>query len=136
MINWSTEIRLKDYTYFCKAAEKKYEASRYMKLNYDLSFKETKFRRFPVWIVSDCRRSSDVKYFQESYGSRVKTVRITASDEARRQRGWVWTEGIDDKETECGLDDLDHDTVVDNSVPGVVDNILDQLVELTKQNTA
>ena len=82
--------------------------------------------------MSDCRRSSDVKYFQETYASRVKTVRITASDEARRERGWVWTEGIDDKETECGLDDLVHDTVVDNSVPGVVDNILDQLVELTK----
>ena len=30
-------------------------------------------------------------------------------------RGWSFTEGIDDMETECGLDDLKHDVVIDNS---------------------
>ena len=29
MINWSTKIRQRDYTYFCKAAEEKYQAKRY-----------------------------------------------------------------------------------------------------------
>ena len=42
--------------------------------------------RYPVWIVSDCRRGTDVKYFKEKYSGRVKTVRITASDEARGTR--------------------------------------------------
>lgn len=30
MINWSTKIRLDDYTYFCKAAEEKYDAKKYI----------------------------------------------------------------------------------------------------------
>ena len=30
-------------------------------------------------------------------------------------RGWIFTEGIDDMETECGLDDLEHDVVIDNT---------------------
>merc|ERR1712038_1604551 len=42
MINWSTKIRIEDYTYFCKAAVTKYQAE-----------------RFAVWIVSDCRREAD-----------------------------------------------------------------------------
>ena len=33
MINWSTEIRKKDYTYFCRAAEDKYEAKRFLFLH-------------------------------------------------------------------------------------------------------
>jgi len=98
MINWSTKIRLDDYTYFCKAAEEKYDA-----------------KNFQIWIVSDCRRATDVKYFQENYKSKVKTIRITASEAARKDRGWSFTEGIDDMETECGLDDLKHDVVIDNS---------------------
>merc|ERR1711953_1294997 len=79
MINWSTKIRRQDYTYFCKAATDKYEAD-----------------RFPVWIVSDCRRETDVQYFQETYGSIVATIRIVASDTARTERGWVFTPSIDD----------------------------------------
>jgi len=114
MINWSTAIRNEDYTYFCKAAEDKYEAAKY-----------------PVWIVSDCRRGTDVKYFKEKYSGRVKTVRITASDEARGTRGWKYTEGIDDMETECGLDDLAHDIVLDNSIEGDGSDLIQKLAEQT-----
>jgi len=69
MINWSTKIRIEDYTYFCRAAEEKYESC-----------------KFPIWIVSDCRRETDFKYFLEKYKSRVTTVRITATEEARQKR--------------------------------------------------
>lgn len=113
MINWSTKIRNDDYTYFCKAAEEKYEAKKYA-----------------VWIISDCRRQTDVKYFLEKYQGRVKTVRITASDEARSSRGWKFTEGIDDMETECGLDKLDHDIVLDNS-EGDGTDVIRRLIENT-----
>jgi len=112
MINWSTEIRKQDYTYFCKAAETKYKA-----------------RSFPTWLVSDCRRETDVQYFRETYGSVVKTVRITASDQARSRRGWVFTPSIDDMETECGLDNLKHDMEVDNSSHDAGEEIVHKIVE-------
>ena len=69
MITWSTAIRQADYTYFCKAAIEKYNAAQY-----------------PIWIVSDCRRETDFKYFKETYGDKVKTVRIEASEEIRTER--------------------------------------------------
>jgi len=47
-------------------------------------------------------------------------------------RGWVWTEGIDDKETECGLDDLDHDCTIDNSDTGDVESILSQMLQIAQ----
>jgi phosphomevalonate kinase len=40
---------------------------------------------------------------------------IKASQSVRSQRGWKFTEGIDDGETECGLDHVtDWDMIVDN----------------------
>jgi phosphomevalonate kinase len=62
------------------------------------------WKQSAVWIISDCRRQTDVKYFLEKYQGLAKTVRITASDQARSSRGWKFTEGIDDMETECGVD--------------------------------
>jgi len=47
----------------------------------------------PVWIVSDTRRQTDLKWFKENYGTAVKTVRVLADDDVRRQRGWVFTPG-------------------------------------------
>jgi hypothetical protein len=47
----------------------------------------------PIWIVSDTRRRSDLKWFKENYGTAVKTVRVLADDDVRRQRGWVFTTG-------------------------------------------
>ena len=87
MINWSTKIREEDYTYFCKAAVNKYEADRSAAVR-SVSLKEKLIfvLRFAVWIVSDCRRETDVQYFQETYGSAVATIRIVASDQARTER--------------------------------------------------
>ena len=45
-------------------------------------------------------------------------------------RGWKFTEGIDDMETECGLDDLAHDLVLDNS-EGDGEGVIRKLLEET-----
>ena len=69
-------------------------------------------------VVVDARRGSDLGVFLARHGPRrVLTVRLRASDDARAARGWVFTAGIDDEKTECGLDHLeecDWDFVVNN----------------------
>ena len=56
--------------------------------------------QFPVWIVSDCRRETDLRcftelmetsgsllrYFTELWGDRVRSLRIEAGEDVRRQR--------------------------------------------------
>ena len=89
-----------------------------------------------VWIVSDARRPTDVAYFQSNYGDRVTTVRVQASEECRATRGWVFTDGVDNAVSECGLDDLTHDlTVVNNSLAGCdasLEETLKRIVDLTQ----
>ncbi|KAL7647218.1 UNVERIFIED_CONTAM: hypothetical protein RMT77_002476 [Armadillidium vulgare] len=87
MVKWSEEIRAKDDSYFLKAALKMYNAFEY-----------------PIWIVSDMRRLSDLAWFKKEYNHIIITVRITASEETRFKRGFVFTPNIDDAETECNLD--------------------------------
>jgi len=113
MITWSEEIRDKDYTYFCRQAIDKYCAPKY-----------------PVWIVSDCRRETDLRYFAEQFPTRVRKVRIVAEEEVRRERGWVFTPQVDDMESECGLDRVESwDLVIDNS-GGSLDPALAALVSV------
>ena len=45
-------------------------------------------------------------------------------------RGWKFTEGIDDMETECGLDELEHDIILDNS-EGDGTEVIQKLIEDT-----
>lgn len=69
----------------------------------------------PVWLVSDTRRLSDIQWFLEAYGAVTQTVRVVASEQSRQQRGWVFTPGVDDGESECGLDNFgDFDWVIEN----------------------
>lgn len=118
MIKWSEEIRNTDYTYFCRAALEKYDTA-----------------NFPIWIVSDCRRKTDLRYFQENFGDRVKTVRIEAEDEVRRERGWTFTVSVDDAESECGLDDVEKwDLVLDNSGKETKDELVQQVLQIIKEN--
>ncbi|RCN41872.1 putative phosphomevalonate kinase [Ancylostoma caninum] len=65
-----------------------------------------------VVIISDCRRPTDIEYFQTNY--RTLTVRIEASIEERVRRGFVFTEGIDDMPSECALDEYEHDMTIVN----------------------
>ena len=45
-----------------------------------------------------------------------KTLRIECPVEIRENRGFIFTPGIDDKETECGLDDYFHDLTLENGL--------------------
>lgn len=88
MINWSDEMRKKDPGTFCRAAIEMAEA-------------EGK----PVWVVSDVRRKTDISWFKENFGDVVRTVRIEAAENVRRERGWTFVGGVDDSISECDLDD-------------------------------
>lgn len=47
--------------------------------------------------------------------TKIIKLRIEANEEARMSRGWKFVSGIDDRDTECGLDDYDDWThVIDN----------------------
>ncbi|XP_032829776.1 phosphomevalonate kinase isoform X1 [Petromyzon marinus] len=86
MIRWGEARRSADPGFFCRLATQSDGA------------------RCPVWLISDARRRSDVDWFARHHGAVTRTVRVSASDDTRRKRGWVFTPGIDDMESECGLD--------------------------------
>ncbi|OBS83132.1 hypothetical protein A6R68_22910 [Neotoma lepida] len=89
MIRWGEEKRRADPGFFC--------------------------REIVEGLVSDTRRVSDIQWFQEAYGAVTQTVRVVASEQSRQQRGWVFTPGVDDAESECGLDNFgDFDWVIEN----------------------
>lgn len=95
MIVWGEEKRQADPGFFCR--------------------KVVEGVSQPVWLVSDTRRMSDVQWFREAYGAVTQTVRVVASEQSRQQRGWVFTPGVDDGESECGLDNFgDFDWVIEN----------------------
>ena len=54
--------------------------------------------------------SHNLRFFNEEYAGRdgcsVVKVRIVASEEARASRGFAFSAGVDDAESECGLDDV------------------------------
>ncbi|KAM6331069.1 phosphomevalonate kinase [Alca torda] len=84
MIRWGEEKRRADPGFFCRTA--------------------VEGAAQPVWVVSDTRRLSDVEWFRDVYGDVVQTVRVVASEETRKRRNWVFVAGVDDAESECGLD--------------------------------
>jgi len=83
MILWGEEKRMQDPGYFCQLA--------------------TAGVSKPVWLVCDARRPTDMEYFKSLYS--CKTVRIVASEDVRRGRGWEFVKGVDDAASECALDD-------------------------------
>lgn len=88
----------------------------------------------PVLIVSDARRATDLAFFHKS-APRVVAVRVTASDEARADRGWKFAAGVDDAESECGLDGhAPWDVVIDNggADDAAVDAALDALADIAR----
>ncbi|CAG4965661.1 unnamed protein product [Parnassius apollo] len=96
MIKWSDEMREKDYGCFCRAACQNAADN-------------------TVWIVSDIRRKTDIKWFKENYGPLLKTIRIIADEETRKERGFDFQAGVDDVASECDLDDYaEWDLVIDN----------------------
>lgn len=113
MVTWGEERRRKDPGYFCR-----------------LAIEETSAVEYPVWIISDARRISDLHYFKQNYPGATLTVRIEAMDAVRVSRGWVFTHGIDDAETECGLDTVDKwDIVISNSDDSTLESQLSAVQE-------
>ena len=105
--------RNKDYGYFCRKAMEMYKAE-----------------SSRVIIVSDCRRKTDIKFFEETFGTDcTKRVRVKASEDTRKQRGYIFQDGVDNAESECGLDDLEggFDFVLNNDGDDSEKDILDPI---------
>ncbi|KHJ96513.1 putative phosphomevalonate kinase [Oesophagostomum dentatum] len=84
-----------------------------------------------IVIISDCRRPTDIEYFQSNY--RTLTVRIEASLVERERRGFVFVEGIDDMPSECGLDEFIHDMTIVNDGSADLPLEIGKVVERIKQ---
>ncbi|XP_038074096.1 phosphomevalonate kinase-like [Patiria miniata] len=98
MIKWGEEQRQKNPAYFCGLAI------------------EDASPNHKVWIISDARRQTDVEFFKENYPKQTVTVRVTADDSVRLARGFAHTKGVDDAESECGLDQgVTWDFIVSNN---------------------
>lgn len=115
MVKWSEEVRRNDANVFLRSA-----------------IADSQAHKFPVWVLVDARRTCDLQFF-DSYRSKcqVLTVRIEASAETRASRGWCWTAGIDDSESECGLDAVtEWDLVVKNEADVSEEQLLQKLQSL------
>ncbi|XP_019965266.2 phosphomevalonate kinase isoform X2 [Paralichthys olivaceus] len=84
MICWGETRRRRDPGFFCRLA--------------------TRGACQPVWVVSDARRLSDLQWFRSEFPQQTRSVRVQSSEETRTKRGWSFTAGVDDAESECGLD--------------------------------
>ncbi|KAK3534692.1 hypothetical protein QTP86_020336 [Hemibagrus guttatus] len=117
MIGWGERRRQQDPGFFCRRAV--FGASQ------------------PVWIVSDCRRMSDLQWFWNEYPQQCASVRVEASEQTRAQRGWRFTAGIDDAESECGLDQgVDFDwTIRNDGDVTFLDRQLEGLLSLARERT-
>ncbi|XP_033637277.1 phosphomevalonate kinase-like [Asterias rubens] len=97
MIAWGEEQRRRDPSYFCCLAI------------------ESASSNHRVWIISDARRRTDVKFFKETFPRQTLTVRVFAEESVRAARGFVFTKGIDDAESECALDEgVTWDFIINN----------------------
>lgn len=68
-----------------------------------------------IWILNDARRLCDVEYFDENPDlsrSKIVKLRIESTEDVRASRGWQFVEGIDDRDTERGLDNYNNWTLV------------------------
>ncbi|XP_076016892.1 phosphomevalonate kinase [Genypterus blacodes] len=97
MIRWGESQRQLDPGFFCRLA--------------------TRGAQQPVWVVSDARRRSDLQWFWETFPQQTRCVRVESSESTRKQRGWGFTAGVDDAESECGLDSgVEFDWTIINDV--------------------
>lgn len=98
MIEYGEEIRKLDKHHFCRTVA--HSAAKMSK---------------KYWIIADCRRTCDFEYFQQMYPKKIILVRVESTLETRIQRGFIFKLGIDDAESECGLDDFQNfDFIIHN----------------------
>lgn len=85
---------------------------------------------FKFVLITDCRRPTDLEFFRQNYKCRL--IRVYCEEEVRIQRGFVFTAGIDDQETECALDSFDSwDKKIQNN--GDLEDLDKQLDDLLKE---
>ncbi|CAK9301721.1 unnamed protein product [Gordionus sp. m RMFG-2023] len=128
MIFYGQLLRISDPHIFCKdAIEKNYEVMENLHLNH--SEKTISNTSFPIWIISDVRYKSDLKFFTEKILLRKSIkVLIKAGSASRLKRGWIFTPGVDDNRSECDLDSIkDWDVKVDNDDDKSLNEGLDRL---------
>lgn len=85
MIEWSDTKRAQDPGYFCRKAVE--NEIKNLETNSNLN------KKFLIFLITDARRKTDLQYFNSTYPSLIKTVRVYASEEVRKQRNWVFTPG-------------------------------------------
>ncbi|XP_072524569.1 phosphomevalonate kinase [Salminus brasiliensis] len=117
MIQWGESKRQEDPGFFCRLA--------------------IRAANQPVWIVSDCRRMSDLQWFWMEYPQQCVSVRVEASQQTRAQRGWKFTTGVDDAESECGLDQgVNFDwTISNDGDAALLEGQLEKLLSLAKERS-
>ncbi|XP_070768445.1 phosphomevalonate kinase [Enoplosus armatus] len=97
MIRWGETRRRQEPGFFCRLA--------------------TRGAWQPVWVVSDARRLSDLQWFWSEFPRQTRSVRVQSSEKTRKQRGWSFIAGVDDAESECGLDSgVEFDWLITNEV--------------------
>ncbi|KAM8735921.1 phosphomevalonate kinase [Acanthopagrus schlegelii] len=95
MIRWGETRRRQDPGFFCRLA--------------------TRGAWQPVWVVSDARRLSDLQWFWSEFPRQTRSVRVQSSEKTRQERGWSFATGVDDAESECGLDSgVEFDWIITN----------------------
>lgn len=122
MVEWSETVRKEDPNCFLR-----------------ISIEENNGYQVPIWILTDARREGDLEFFKEEPQFRntvLVTLRIKASDDLRKERGYVFTPSIDDAETECGLDryeDWTHVIENNNLTEQQIIDLLKPVIDLTKK---
>ncbi len=94
MIIWSEAVRDSNPEFFCQLAIAEANCS--------------------VWLVCDARRESDMRFFKQHFSNCLFTVRVQASEEVRKERGWVYKAEVDAAASECGLDHYECDLTINN----------------------
>ncbi|KAL7392967.1 hypothetical protein ABVT39_004495 [Epinephelus coioides] len=115
MIRWGEARRREDPGFFCRLA--------------------TRGARQPVWVVSDARRLSDLQWFWSEFPRQTQSVRVQCSKKTRQQRGWSFSPGVDDAESECGLDSgVKFDWVITNDADAPsLEEQLQPILKLAKE---
>ncbi|VDD83313.1 unnamed protein product [Mesocestoides corti] len=108
MVRWGEKLRRSDATVFCR------KALQYLDEDYPV--------KPSVVIIADCRRPSDLEYFSSlNKSTPLLHLRVVASPATRKARGWTYSSGIDNAETECALDTASFDVLVVNESKRTLD---------------
>ena len=75
-----------------------------------------------------------MNFFHDNYGHSVVTIRVVADERVRIGRHFSFTPGIDDSDSECGLDHVTnwHTVIQNNGDFTCLENDIQTLIDLVK----